>query len=77
MRCVLTPLAKNVFLPFGLSTGMSAADAVIQKKTYGSGSTALITSNEEMEDIIKIAKSLEESRLLIKYISGAIKKKAK
>ena len=56
MKCVLTPLAKNVFLPFGLSTGMSAADAVIQKKIYGSGSTALITLNEEMEDIIKIVK---------------------
>ena len=33
---------------------MSATDAVIQKKIYGSGTTALIISNEEMEDIMKI-----------------------
>ena len=56
---------------------MSAADAAIQKKVYGSGTTALITSNEEMEDIMKIVKSLEESRLLIKRISKTIKNEAK
>ena len=56
---------------------MSAADTVIQKKIYGSGSTALIISNEEMEDIIKIAKLLEQSRLLIKRISEKIKNEAK
>ena len=67
MKNVLIPLGKNVLLPFGLSAGVSAADAVIQKKIYGSGcpsdlasrTTALIISNEEMEDIMKIAKSLE------------------
>ena len=32
MKSVLTHLAKNVFLPFRLSVGISAADAVIQKK---------------------------------------------
>ena len=36
------PLVKNVLLPFGLSAGMSAADAAIQKKIYASGTTALI-----------------------------------
>ena len=56
---------------------MSAADAVIQKKIYGSGTTALITSNEEMEDIMKIVESLEESGLLIKVISETIKTEAK
>ena len=40
---------------------MSAVDAGIHKKTYGSGITALIISNEEIEDIMKISKSLEES----------------
>ena len=47
-----TPLAKNVLLPLGLSAGMSAVDVAIQKKIYGSGTTALIISNKEMEDII-------------------------
>ena len=53
-------------LLFELSAGMSAADATIQKKIYKSRTTALITSNEEMEDIIKIVKSIEESGLLMK-----------
>ena len=76
IKSVLTPPAKSVLLPFGLSAGISAADAAIQKKKYrshGSGSTALIISNEEMEDIIKIVKSLEESRLLIERISEKVK----
>ena len=66
MKSVFTPLAKSILLPLGLSVGMSTADAAIQKKICGSGTTALIFSNEEMEDTIKIVKSLEESGLLIK-----------
>ena len=77
MKNVLTPLANNVLLPFGLSAGMSAADAAIQKKNYGSGNTALIITNEEMEDIMKIVKSLEESGLLIQGISETIKNETK
>ena len=52
---------------------MSVADAAIQKKVYGSDAsdlasrtTALITSNEEIEDIMQIVKSHEESGLEIK-----------
>ena len=77
MKSVLTPLAKSTFLLLGLSAGMAAADAAIQKKIYRSGTTALIISNEEMEDIMKIFKSLEESGLLIKGISEIIKNEAK
>ena len=40
-------------LPFGLSAGVVAADAGIQKKIYGSGPAALIISKEEMEDTMK------------------------
>ena len=32
MKSVLTPLAKNILLPFGLSAAMSATDSSIQKK---------------------------------------------
>ena len=39
--------------------------------------TTLITSNEEMEDIMKIGKSVEESGLIIKGISETIKDEAK
>ena len=44
---------------------------------FGSGKTALIISNEEMNDILKVIKSLEESNLLIKGISQAIKDETK
>ena len=37
----------------------------------------LIISNEEMSDIMKIVKSLEESSLLIKEVSELIKNEAK
>ena len=77
MKSVLMPLARSVLLPFGLSAEMSAADAAIQKKIYGSCTTALIISNEEMEDIMEEVKSLEESGLLIKRISETIKNEAK
>ena len=43
-------LAKSVLLPLGLSAAMSAADAAIQNKICGSDTTALIISNEEMEN---------------------------
>ena len=66
---LLTPLAKRILIPLGLSAGMSAADAAIQKKIDGSGKTALIIWNEKMEDTTKIVKSLEKSELLIKGIS--------
>ena len=60
--------------------GISAANAAIEKKIYGSGhplelasrATALIISNEEMEDIMK---ALKESGLLINSISETIKMK--
>ena len=57
---------------------MLAANAGIQNiQIYGSGAPALIISNEEMEDIMKIVKSLEESELLITGISETIKTERK
>ena len=44
----------------------SATDAAIHKKMFGSGNTTLVTSNEEMNYIMKIIKSLEKFRLLMK-----------
>ena len=35
MKNALTPLAKRVLIPIGLSAGMSALDAAIQNKIYG------------------------------------------
>ena len=77
MKNVLIPLAKSVLILLGLLAGMSAEDAAIQKKIYESGTTTLIILNEEMENITKIAKSLEESRLLIQGISETNKNETK
>ena len=55
----------------------SATDADIHRKMFGSGFTPLITSNEEMEDIMKIIKSLEDSGLLIKGVGETIQNEAK
>ena len=44
---------------------------------FGSGTTTLIISNEEMNDNMKIVKSLEESCLLIKGVSETINNEAK
>ena len=65
MKNVLIPLAKSVLIPLGLRAAASAKDAAIQKEFCGSGTTVLIISNKEMEDIMNIVKSLEESGLLI------------
>ena len=57
---------------------MSATVAAIQKKIVNQElQPGLIISNEEMEDIMKIVKSLEESGLLIKGISKTIENEAK
>ena len=63
---VLKQLAKSVWMPSGLTTVASVTDSAIHKKIFGSGTrpselasrTALIIYNEEMNDIIKIIKSL-------------------
>ena len=43
----------------------------------GSGATTLIISNDEMNDILKIVKSLEDSGLLLKGVSETIQHEAK
>ena len=44
---------------------------------FGSDMTTLMISNEEINDIMKIVKSLEEFGLLIKGVSKTIKNEAK
>ena len=45
------------------------------KKILGSGNTTLIISNNEMEDIIKIVKSVEDSGLLLEGLLKQFKMK--
>ena len=62
-RNALKPLAKSILIPLGLTTAAAATDAAIHKKMFRTGNATLIVSNEEMNDIIKIVKSLEKSDL--------------
>ena len=79
---VALPLAKNVSAPLGLTAAMSAIDGSIQKKIHGSGATKvagnkLIIEQEDMKDIMKIIKALENSGILLKGVSKAIKNETK
>ena len=81
---VLKSLATSVLIPLGL-TAASATDAFIYKKMFGSGMwpldlakrTTLIILKKEVNDVMKIVKSLEESGLLIKFVNKTIKNEAK
>ena len=74
---VAMPLAKNVLAPLGISAAISAIDGSIKKKMLGAGTTTLIILNDEMDDILKIVKSLENSGLLLKGVSETIQHEAK
>ena len=56
---------------------MSAIDGSIKKKMFGLGATTLTISNDEMDDILKIVKSLEDSNVLLKGVSETIQHEAK
>ena len=58
MKSVLTTLAKSGLLLFALIAEMSTTDAAIREKILGPGTTALIISNEEMEDTTKISQKI-------------------
>ena len=81
IKNLITPLAKNVLIPLGLTAVALAADAGINKKILGSGShsssTILIISNKDMEELIKIVKSLEDSGLLLKGVTESVQNEGK
>ena len=77
MKNVVKPLTKIVLITLVLTAVVSATDAAIHKKMFGSGNTTLIISVEKMDDIMKIIKSLEDSSFFIKSVSETIKNEAK
>ena len=79
MKSVIKTLAKSVLVPLGLTAAASTADAGIHKKILGSdhNNTTLIILNDEMDDILKIVKSLEDSGVLLKVFSETIQNEAK
>ena len=74
---VAVSLAKNILAPLGITAAVLAIDAGIQKKMRGSGTTTLIISNEEMDDIMKIVQALEDSNILLKGVTKTIKNETK
>ena len=77
MKNIIKALAKSALILLRLTAAASVADAGIHKKILGSCNTTLITSNDEMEGIIKIVKFLEDSVLLLPGISKIIHNEAK
>ena len=74
------PVLKSVIRPLGLlglTAASSAIDAGIQKKIYGSGTTTLVISNEEINDIMKIVQALEDSGILLIGVTKTIKNETK
>ena len=70
MENVLTQLAGSVLVPLGLIATASATDAAIQNKILGSGM-------EELDDVMKIIKSLVDAGLLIKGFNETVENKVK
>ena len=74
---VAAPLAKNILAVLGIAAAASEINAVIQKKIHGSGTTTLVISNEEMNDITEIVKGLEDFNILLNGVTKAITNETK
>ena len=79
IKNVVKPLAKSVLIPLGLTAAAPERDPGIHKKILGSGhnNTTLIIPNDEIHDIIKMVKSLEDSGLLLKRITKTVQNEVK
>ena len=72
-------MAQNILAPLEITVPASAIDAGIQKqkRKHGSGTTTLIISNKEMNDIMKTVQALEDSNILLKGVTKTIKSETK
>ena len=62
----------------GLTAAASATDAAINKKILESGNhTILAISNNDMQDLLKIVKLLEDSGILLNGITEKVKNEVK
>ena len=66
-------MAKNILAPLRITAAASQIDVGVQKKNrkkrHGSGTTTPLISNEEMNNIIKIVHTLEDSHILLEGIT--------
>ena len=63
---VAAPLEKNILAPLGTTIAASAIDAA-----------TLIISNEEINEIMNIAQTLEDSNILLKGVTKIVKNETK
>ena len=77
MKNKLKSLTKSILIPLGLTAATSGTDPVIRQLIFESSVITLIISDEEMNDILKEVKSLEESGVLIKGVSETIQNEVK
>ena len=66
---VAVPLANYILTPLGITAAASAIDTGIQKKMHGSGTTPLIISNKEINDVMNIVQALKDSNILLKGVT--------
>ena len=77
IKNMIKPLVKSVLIPLGLTAAASTADAGIHKNMYACGTTTLIISNEEINDIIKLVRALEDPNILLKRVTKTITNETK
>ena len=73
-------LLKAAAKPLGLlspTVASSLIDALVHKKIGSGNHTTLIISNDDMNDILKIVKSLEDSGLLLDGTTETVKNEVK
>ena len=66
-------MVENILAPLEIT----AAALVINAGIHGSGTTNLIISNEEINDIMKIVQALEDYNILLKGVTKTIKNETK
>ena len=59
-------------VPLGLTGADWKTDAAMQKKIFALWTTTWVLSNKDLDDIIKIVKSLEDAGFLIKGVIETI-----
>ena len=77
MKNLIKPLAKSLLIPLGLNASAGKHKKILGSTKRPSHNRTLIVSNDEMKNIIKIVKSLEDSGLLLKWDSKTIQNEAK
>ena len=78
LKRVIQPLGKSVLIPLGLTAAASVVDAGKHKRILGFvHNTTFVDGNNEMKDLSKIVKCLEDSRILLRGVSETVESDVK